>query len=329
MGLQALLSILADGQFHSGESLGQSLGVSRAAVWKQLKKLDALGLDCHSVKGRGYRIPGGVDLLDPKALRGMFDGATVAQLRAIELALTMPSTNRLAVEQAQRGNCHGYLYLAEQQSAGRGRRGRSWISPFARNLYFSLTWSFSGGAAALEGLSLVVGLALIDGLRAEGIDGVELKWPNDLLHNGRKLAGVLLEMSGDASGQCQVVIGVGVNVAMPKQAAVEVDQPWTDLQQISRTPPTRTRLLASLLNALVPALEKFERQGFAVFRQRWQQHHAHQDQQVRLSTESFSQSGRCIGVNDAGALLLETEQGVQAFHGGELSLRSLGSDSDE
>ncbi len=323
MGLQALLGILADGEFHSGESLGEALGVSRAAVWKQLKKLDALGLDCHSIKGRGYRLPGGINLLDQVRFQSMLDAAVRSDLTAVELALSLPSTNGLAAEQAQQGDCHGHLYIAEQQTAGRGRRGRSWASPFARNLYFSLTWSFAGGAAALEGLSLVVGLAVLQGLAGEGVDGVQLKWPNDLLHQGNKLAGVLLEMSGDASGQCQVVIGVGVNVAMPGDAATDVTQPWTDLQRITGQSLDRNRILASLLNALVPALRLFEQQGFAPFKPLWQQHNAHQGQQVRLATERFSQQGECLGVDGSGALLLQTAEGVKAFHGGELSLRSV------
>ncbi|MEH6471322.1 MAG: bifunctional biotin--[acetyl-CoA-carboxylase] ligase/biotin operon repressor BirA [Halopseudomonas sp.] len=323
MGLQALLEVLADGEFHSGESLGEAQGVSRAAIWKQLKKLEELGLDCHSVKGRGYRIPGGINLLKLAEFESQLNASAASCLTDITLALTLGSTNKLAVEQAQQGDCHGRLYIAEQQTAGRGRRGRQWASPFARNLYFSLTWSFSGGAAALEGLSLVVGLALLNGLAEEGIDGVQLKWPNDLLHNGRKLAGVLLEMSGDASGQCQVVIGVGVNVAMPETAAADVDQPWTDLQQIVARPVDRNRVLARLVNALVDALQLFERQGFAPFREAWQQHNAHQGARVRLSTERFSEQGECVGVDATGALLLKTEQGVKAFHGGELSLRPL------
>ena len=323
MGLQGLLNLLADGEFHSGESLGQALGVSRAAVWKQLKKLESLGLVCHSVKGRGYRVPGGIDLLQRERFEALLTPEVLGQLDAITLELSLPSTNRLAMEQAQQGLRHGCLYLAEQQTAGRGRRGRSWVSPFARNLYFSLTWSFAGGAAALEGLSLLVGLALQQGLASIGIDGVKLKWPNDLLYDGRKLAGVLLEMSGDASGQCQVVIGVGLNVAMPDAAADSVDQPWIDLQRVVRKPPNRTEVLAALLNGLVPMLRQFEQQGFAPFQQAWQQHNAHQGQTVELTTESYSQRGVCVGVDSSGALLLETDTGVQSFYGGELSLRPV------
>jgi BirA family biotin operon repressor/biotin-[acetyl-CoA-carboxylase] ligase len=322
--LQTLLSMLADGEFHSGESLGEAQGVSRAAVWKQLKKLEPLGLDCHSVKGRGYRVPGGINLLDRALFEPGLDAEVASSLSHIELALILESTNKVAAAEAQLGDCHGRLYIAEQQTAGRGRRGRLWASPFARNLYFSLTWSFGGGAASLEGLSLVVGLALRNGLAAMGVRGVALKWPNDLLHQGRKLAGVLLEMSGDASGQCQVVIGMGVNVAMPEDAATGVDQPWTDLQQIMGESLDRNRVLAALLNALVPALQQFERQGFTPFRDAWQQHNAHQGQQVRLSTDSFSQQGECLGVDAKGALLLATDAGVKAFYGGELSLKALG-----
>lgn len=323
MSLQALLRILADGEFHSGESLGEAQGVSRAAVWKQLKKLEPLGLECHSIRGRGYRIPGGINLLDRDVFEPLLSSLVASSLTRIEMALSLESTNTLAAAEAQQGLCHGRLYVAERQTAGRGRRGRVWASPFARNLYFSLTWSFSGGAAALEGLSLVVGLALRNGLADLGLNGVQLKWPNDLLCQGRKLAGVLLEMSGDATGPCQVVIGAGVNVAMPEAEAVAVDQPWIDLQQIAGASLDRNRVLAVLLNALVPALQLFEQQGFAPFREAWQQHNAYQGRPVRLATERFSEQGVCVGVDAKGALLLTTESGTKAFHGGELSLRLL------
>ncbi|MBR9868804.1 MAG: bifunctional biotin--[acetyl-CoA-carboxylase] ligase/biotin operon repressor BirA [Oceanospirillales bacterium] len=318
--IEPLLAVLADGKFHSGQALGKVLGVSRSAIWKQIKSIEESGLEIYSVKGRGYRIPGGLDLLHRELIEEALEPGVSDALNLIDLSLIIPSTNAKAMEAVYRDG-HGSLYLAEQQTSGRGRRGRSWASPFASNLYFSLTWQFSNGAAALEGLSLAVGVALIRGLARLGIEGVEVKWPNDLLWRGRKLAGVLLEMSGDAAGDCFVVIGVGINVKMPEAAAEAIDQPWVDLQQALGVAPSRNRLLAELINELVPVLRQFSEEGFAVFRDEWQAVNAHRNQVISLNLGNRQELGVCRGVNQTGALLLEADGGLQAYHGGEVSVR--------
>ncbi|OMH39005.1 bifunctional biotin--[acetyl-CoA-carboxylase] ligase/biotin operon repressor BirA [Motiliproteus sp. MSK22-1] len=325
MSLQQLLEILSDGEFHSGEQLGSQMGVSRSAVWKQLKKLQEIGVDHYSVKGRGYRVPGGLDLLCTQRLASHLSGKAAAELQTVELQLSTGSTNALALDGVSQGRKQGNLYLAECQTAGRGRRGRSWVSPFARNLYFSLSWTFTEGAAALEGLSLAVGLAISKGLENYGVQDVTLKWPNDLLHDRKKLAGVLLEMTGDASGVCQVVIGAGINVSMSDNDADRIDQPWTDVKRAMSIPASesadRNYLLAEILNELIPALQRFSVQGFEPFRENWMKRDAFLGQKVVLQTQNQQLQGVEQGVDEKGALQLKTEDGIQAFHGGELSLR--------
>jgi BirA family biotin operon repressor/biotin-[acetyl-CoA-carboxylase] ligase len=323
MTTRSLLSILADGLFHSGQELGEQLAVSRSAIWKQMRKLEELGIEIYSVKGRGYRLPGGLDLLSVDAFAAALDGNVAEQLGDMQFDLSIPSTNLLAMQQLQQKPGHGRLYVAEQQTAGRGRRGRAWVSPFARNLYFSLVWRFPQGAASLEGLSLAVGLGLARGLARLGLEGVELKWPNDLLWQGRKLAGVLLEVSGEASGDCQVVTGVGLNVAMPLEQGAGIDQPWVDLQQICGTVPSRTQVLAALVNELVPVLAAFAESGFEPLVNEWQALDACRDQHVSLNFGLNAVEGICRGVSGSGALMLETAAGVESFHGGEVSLRRL------
>ncbi len=322
MTLDSLLQVLADGAFHSGEELGESLGVSRSAVWKQLKKLESLGVRCHSVRGRGYRLPGGLDLLNEARIKQGLSADALRQLRRISLNLTSDSTNSEAMQAAQQGDAQGCLYLAERQTAGRGRRGRTWVSPFARNLYFSLVWPFSGGVASLEGLSLAVGVALARALDRYGVPTVQLKWPNDLLFEGRKLAGILLEMTGEPGGACQVVIGVGVNVQMPDEVAQAIDQPWIDLQRAGVVDIDRNALLAQIVEELLQVLAVFTRDGFAPFVEEWQQRNAHAGRDVVLETGAHRFRGRCVGVDGAGALLLDTAEGRRTFHGGELSLRA-------
>ena len=323
MGSQQLLDILADGKFHSGSELGERMGVSRSAIWKQIRKLESLGLEIYSVKGRGYRLPGGMEKLDEHLIGRGLDDSVAAQLRQLNLALTTDSTNQQALQACQSGDAHGALFVTEQQTAGRGRRGRAWVSPFGRNLYFSLVWRFETGAAAIEGLSLLVGLALAKAI--ENLSGVSprLKWPNDLLSGGKKLAGILLEMAGDPSGDCQVVIGVGLNVNMPVPEAGAIDQPWVDLQQLVGKPLSRNALFAQILNTLIPMLRQFAEHGFAPFREAWHRYHAYQDQPVQLLLGKRVESGRCLGVTDNGALRIETAEGEKQFHGGEVSLRPL------
>lgn len=318
--MEALLEILADGQFHSGQNLGKALGVSRSAIWKQIRLIEESGIEVYSVKGRGYRIPGGLDLLMLEQIRAHLQPEAAQALSKIALNLTIPSTNAMAMESVW-SDGHGSLYLAEQQTAGRGRRGRGWVSPFASQLCFSLTWQFSRGAAALEGLSLAVGVALLRGLEAIGIEGIELKWPNDLLWRGRKLAGVLLEMSGDAAGECFVVIGVGINISMPDSADEAIDQPWIDLKRVAGAAPSRNQLIAELMNAMVPVLQQFAEEGFNAFADEWQAANAHRGQAISLHLGNRQEQGVCRGVDNSGALLLEIDGATKAYHGGEVSVR--------
>jgi BirA family biotin operon repressor/biotin-[acetyl-CoA-carboxylase] ligase len=321
MTVRSLLSILADGKFHSGRELGEEIGISRSAIWKHMRRLEDGGLELYSVKGRGYRVPGGLELLDTDQIQAGLLPDVKAVMGKVDLQLSTVSTNELAMKESQRGDCHGRLFLAEQQTAGRGRRGREWVSPFAQNLYFSLVWRFEQGLAALEGLSLLVGLAMVRALKKMEIAGVQLKWPNDLLYQGKKLAGILLEIHGEASGQCQVIIGVGVNADMPRDVGGAIDQPWTDLKTVVGRAVSRNELLAAILNELVGSLERFEKDGFSRLIDEWQSHNAMQDQVIILRVGKELVEGVCRGVDASGALLLQSAEGVRAYHGGEISIQ--------
>ena len=315
------LALLADGKFHSGQELADLLGVSRTAVWKQLGKLQDLGLDLESARGKGYRINGGIELLDAQRIRAALSTQASVLLTELQLAIEIDSTNAELLRRLQRGPASRLVCSAEQQTAGRGRRGRSWVSPFGSNIYLSLAWEFAGGAAALEGLSLAVGVAVATALDNCGVQDLKLKWPNDLLHGGAKLGGILIEMVGDAAGSCQVVVGVGLNVRMPVDAAADIDQQWTDVTMASGLPVGRNQLLAALLNELLPLLSQFAEQGFAPWREPWMALDAHADSPVIVSSGERRLTGVARGVDHSGALLLEVAGSIQAIHGGEVSLR--------
>jgi BirA family biotin operon repressor/biotin-[acetyl-CoA-carboxylase] ligase len=318
-----LLPLLSSGEYCSGQDLADALGVSRTAVWKQLNKLAAeTGLEIESVKGKGYRIVGGMDLLQEAQIREGLTQPAAGLLTTLHIIESVDSTNAEALRCLDQERLSGAVYVAEQQTAGRGRRGRHWVSPFARNIYLSLVWEFGQGAARLEGLSLAVGVAVARALADAGLPPVQLKWPNDVLHDGRKLGGILLEMAGDVAGPCQVVVGVGLNVAMPAAAAAEIDQAWTDISTMAgATPPGRNSLVAALLNELLPLTAEFEQQGFAAWRDQWQALDAFADAPVVLEAGGSRTAGTARGVDDRGALQLETSAGMHSVYGGELSLR--------
>ena len=312
-----VLKRLSDGQFHSGEELGALLGVSRAAVWKTLKKFEQIGIDIVSIKGKGYCIQGGLDLLNESKIQLEHQG-----LLDIKVVLQVDSTNSylLRQEQPERLVC-----LAESQTAGRGRRGRAWISPFAQNLYISIGWGFENGVAALEGLSLAIGLAVIRCLRRLGVGGLNLKWPNDVLYQDKKLGGILIEMRGDPAGYCLSVIGVGLNVSMNTNYSAAIDQPWISLNDIfieQEIPLVeRNHLASSLLVEMELMLSDYRHKGFCAYKNEWMSVAAYLNQQVYIYSGNDVYTGIFLGVDDAGALMLDIDSKTQIFHGGEVSLR--------
>ncbi|MBC2693126.1 MULTISPECIES: bifunctional biotin--[acetyl-CoA-carboxylase] ligase/biotin operon repressor BirA [Pseudomonas] len=311
-----LLKLLKDGRFHSGEALGVALGISRSAVWKQLQHLEAeLGLTIHKVRGRGYQLRAPLTLLDPA---GVAEYSPSSQWPVLVFD-SLDSTNAEALRSIERGMAAPFLVLAERQTAGRGRRGRKWVSPFAENLYYSLVLRIDGGMRQLEGLSLVVGLAVMETLRDLGIAGAGLKWPNDVLVGEKKIAGILLELVGDPADVCHVVLGVGINVNM--QEADEVDQQWTSMYLEAGRAFDRNLLVARLGGVLQEHLNRHQSSGFAVLQAQWEQGHLWQGRAVSLIAGVNRIDGVVMGIDGQGALRLKVDGVEKVFSGGELSLR--------
>lgn len=324
MDLRPLIQTLADGSFHTGASLGRQLGVTRTIIGRQVETLRGMGIEIHSVTGKGYRLPVALELMSVARILDGLGGDRRLWSGHIELLFSTGSTNADAMRKGQEGLSH-YLVLAEHQANGRGRRGKTWVSPLGANIAFSMLWTFKSGMAALEGLSLVVAILVVDALRACGYQGLGVKWPNDILLNSCKLAGILIEISGDAQGPCKVVIGIGINVKMPYSSAEAIDQAFTDLASNYEIAPDRNRIVAALLKALTAGLAVFARHGFAAFQPRWNDIDTYKGRDVEISSGTSRRVGRALGVSDTGALLLETEAGVVHIAGGELtpSMRPL------
>ncbi len=308
-----ILRALSDGEFHSGEALGHDLGISRAAIAKHVKGLSEWGVDIYRIQGRGYQIAQPMQLLDEARL-------TANTAQKLELIPVIDSTNQYLLDRASESE-KGRICLAEYQANGRGRRGRQWVSPFGSNLYLSMYWRLDAGMAAAMGLSLAIGVAAVEAIEAMGIEGIKLKWPNDLYYGDKKLAGILVEMSGQAGGAAHLVMGMGLNIGMP-DLQPDIDQPWTTLNQIcGDLDIDRTQLALTLIEHWNDALLDYEMMGLAGFVERWNRLDNFIGRPVKLLIGSREVHGIVQGIDQQGGVVLETENGMETYIGGEISLR--------
>lgn len=321
----ALIRRLSDGRSHSGEAIAREFGLTRAAVWKTLRKTaDAFGLELISERGRGYRLATPLELLDAGRIRATLSESGRAHLSRLDIHPVIDSTNRELMRLAAEGAPSGSVCLAERQTAGRGRRGREWVSPFGVNVYLSLLWRYPFAPSNLGGASLAVGAVLAAVLSELTDEGVALKWPNDLLWQRRKLAGLLLEVAGESQGPCHLVVGLGLNLRMTAGQGSAIDQPWAGLEEVlGGVMVGRNALVACLLEALLEALDRYGREGLAPFLPLWRAHDAYLGESVRLLLGERVIEGIHAGVADDGSLLLDTSDGRRAFQAGEVSLRPL------
>jgi BirA family biotin operon repressor/biotin-[acetyl-CoA-carboxylase] ligase len=309
-----LIGILSDGEFHSGEQLGERLGMSRAAINKHIQTLRDWGVDVFTVPGKGYSLPEPIKLLDENAIRSQLSEGKVTVLPVID------STNQYLLDRIPELQS-GDSCVAEYQQAGRGRRGRKWFSPFGANLYLSMFWRLEQGPAAAMGLSLVIGIVMAEVLQSLGADNVRVKWPNDLYLQDRKLAGILVELTGKTGDAAQIVIGAGINMVMRNVQADVVNQAWINLQEAGIT-IDRNDLAVRLIKALRASLRQFEQEGLSPFLSRWEKLDNFIHRPVKLIIGDKEIYGTSRGIDAQGALLLEQDGIVKPWVGGEISLRS-------
>lgn len=324
---ERLLHTLADGEFHSGETLAKQLAVTRAAVWKLIGTLRDIGVTIESLPRKGYRLPHAVQLYDAEQIAAQLSPDNRQALQRIDVLLTVDSTNRYLTEHPASDNAHAVLCVAEIQHAGRGRRGRSWLAPFGSGVCMSLGYWFDAQPAGFSALTLVVGVALIRALRGLGVTDAGLKWPNDVLWHGRKLAGVLTEMRGEADGPAHVVIGIGCNLRMSTELRLQLVEnqaaPLADMHEVLGTQlPDRNVLVAAFTNQLLQCLHTFAHSGFVPFMDEWQRYDALRGAEVKVLTAEQTVLGVARGVTADGNLLVETPAGVQRFISAEVSLRA-------
>ncbi|AIF49445.1 biotin--[acetyl-CoA-carboxylase] ligase [Dyella japonica] len=320
MQAQELLVALADGGMVSGAQLAERAGVTRAAIWKQIEALRARGMPVESRGTAGYCLPWPVQLLDDAALRAVLPAGVRSRLGTLELHWEIDSTSS-EIQRRQADLPDLSMVLAETQTAGRGRRGRRWLSPPGLNVYLSCLKRFDAGFGALSGLSLAVGVMVMRTLSTLGIEGAGLKWPNDVLSADGKLAGILVELGGEYQGPCAAVIGVGLNVRLTEALHEQAGQPVNDLTTLAGEAPDRNRVAAALVAALAEGLDQFEREGFAAFVDDYARHDLLRGKPLRVQGATSVLEGIGAGVDERGALLLTTDDGVHRIDSADVTVR--------
>jgi BirA family transcriptional regulator, biotin operon repressor / biotin---[acetyl-CoA-carboxylase] ligase len=318
---KAILNLLSDGHFHSGTELANVLHISRSAIWKQLNGLADLGLPHSAVSGKGYRLERPLELLDENKILAAVDEQARALISTLEVFDQIPSTNTYLLQRASEHAPSGAVCFTEQQTAGKGRRGRRWVSPFGSNIYLSILWRFQASPMAISGLSLAIGIAVIRALKSHYDAIFQLKWPNDIYCQGKKLGGILVEVSGESEGPCAAVIGLGLNIYVPETAAAEITQQWTDLTQITgQQQHNRNALAATLLKQLLHIIAEFEERGITAYLDEWQAYDCLKDKTATLFIGQHSYEGIVQGIDEQGLLLLTKPDGsTQAYASGEVS----------
>ena len=324
-----LLALLADGSFHSGQAIARKMRLSRAGVWKLVQALRGLGIEVESIPRQGYRMPHAIDLLSRDAIYETLAAQAQEKVERLDVLLTVDSTNRHVAELAAPASGAAHICVTEIQTAGRGRRGRSWVAPFGSGVCLSVGWQFSEAPPTFSALSLAVGVASVKALERFGARDVGLKWPNDLMWQGRKLGGILIEMRGESAGPAQVIIGIGINMRMPAAVRLQLAEHQAvlvaDVHEILRDrTPTRNALITALIEELTSMLEAFATDGFMRFADDWRAldvlHHAN----VKIITGNDTTFGVGRGVDDDGALLVDVDGELKRFVSGEVSVRSIG-----
>ncbi|MCH9643775.1 MAG: bifunctional biotin--[acetyl-CoA-carboxylase] ligase/biotin operon repressor BirA [Gammaproteobacteria bacterium] len=321
---QKVLLALADGMFHSGELLGKQLGLTRSAIWKAVAQLKRLGINVQSITRKGYRIQGGITLLNQECITQQISAKNQKLLDDIILLEQVNSTNTFLLEHIKHKPHKNIACFAEYQSHARGRRGHSWLSPFGNNIYHSLLWHFNKDPGQITGLSLAVSIAVIRSLIRYGLNQntLQLKWPNDICHNHKKLAGVLIEMQAESNGHCSVVIGIGLNTHMDHVQSEILNNQCTSINNITQQAVDRNKIAGYLLDELINLLVEYNQHGLKHFLDEWRQYDSYSGHPIKLLMTSKTIEGTMQGVTDNGEVVIKDTQGqLKQYCNGEVSLR--------
>jgi len=321
---EQVFGALADGEFHSGEELAQALGVSRSAIWKAAHKLRALGSTLHAVRNRGYRLADAGEPLQAERIRDGIARSLLTRVRDLEVLWSVVSTNTLLLARGPPPLGESNVALAEFQSAGRGRHGRTWLAPPGGAVCLSLSWTFAQMPRDVGSLSLAIGVCVLRALRRLEVPELHLKWPNDVLLGDAKLGGILIELRAEAAGPACVVIGIGLNVALGRALITQIGATGlaaADLAAAGILRAPRNAIAAYLIEACLAGLIDFEREGLRAFMDEWRRADALRGRPVTVLNGEERIRGVARGIDASGALLVDAPQGQRKFVSGEVSVR--------
>ncbi len=318
-----IIALLADGKSRSGQEIGDLLNITRSAVWKIMHKLSELGIPVERHQGKGYRFTRPVQMLEKDLIWKSLSPVIQKQITHFDLVDTLDSTNNYMLEQIKQGKPSGSLVISEHQTAGRGRLGRTWHSPYAANIYLAIYWHFDKDTTELSGLSQVISSAVLNALQQNNVPDLCLKWPNDIYHCDKKLAGVLVDMIAESHSSTDTVIGVGVNISMHTKDDA-IDQPWTDIHTITDQFPNRNKITSTLLDFIYTDISEFAQKGFEPFAKRWSEQDCLANKAIIATNGQTTIEGIARGVGSLGELLIETSEGLVPFLNGSVKLRDDG-----
>ena len=315
--LVEICNILNDLNFHDGTSIGAKLNISRTAVWKWVSKLQSYGIEITKVKGKGYLLKEPLILLDSKKIETLLK----SEHFIIDTVESIDSTNNYLNNHNKSAIPH--ICIAEHQTRGRGRFSREWYSPFGKNIYFSMQYSIKQDISQLGGLSLAVGMIVCKAIEkaCKLPNRLMLKWPNDITYNGKKLAGVLIEIRAEVNGNCSVIIGIGINVNMPITNKVTFNQEWASIMQITGSPQDRNNICAILIDKLTLGIEQYLITGFKSYMPEWKKRDSLFGKMIQIQDGNEIFKGIATGVDLQGHLLINLETNIKkAFAAGEATL---------
>ena len=315
-----LLAILANGGFHSGEKLAATLGLTRAAINKSIRKIESSGLLIDAKYGKGYQLRQPVELLDKGKIVSSLKQRNVETGYEVHIKAETGSTNDDAYLLLQSSNADTIVLMAEYQTQGRGRRGNQWVSPLASGIYLSFARRIEVVDKLTGLMSLIAGIAVIRALKQAGIRDAGLKWPNDILIEGKKLGGVLLEMHGEEGGPLDMIIGIGLNYQIPSTLEVG-NQPVTDICDQLPIRLSRNHLCALLIFHLLSLLSTASGDNKTSILNEWRQYDCCHGKPGKLLLPDAEINGMLRGIDDQGHLLMETDGVIHHYLSGEVSLR--------
>lgn len=319
-----VLHLLSDGLFHSGETLGAEMGISRTAVWKQVSRWRKKGMNIDVVRGRGYRWRTPVEWWTVEQLHQYMQPETRQLIADLQILQKTDSTNSVIYERLRAEGRSGVVCLAEEQTQGRGRRGREWVASLGAGFTGSIGWCFDQGVSALEGLSLAIGLSVIRALKRYGFEGAGLKWPNDIMQGEAKLGGILTELQLDGDGRCLVVVGIGLNISVPEVLERVLGRPVADISSgVGCKRLERNKLGAYVLEEALLMLASYRPGRFAELREEWCQYDVLAGRSVEIEGGGDAVRGVAHGVDSHGALQIDTDEGRQTVSSGEVTLRGI------